>query len=206
MRAFIIDFDGTVTREDVGFSIIKNFASEGWKEIGQLWLDKKIGTIECGERIWNLVKSTDKEIREYVHNFKINPGFKELVDKINDNSYKLMIASDGYSVYINEILKKNGIENLDIFCNDADYNNGWKLSFSNRNEECSICGNCKRKLVEDLKRKDYKVYYIGDGYSDICACIHADVIFAKSYLKRYCEKHCIPHLEFDTFYDVLDYI
>ncbi|KZL91202.1 MtnX-like HAD-IB family phosphatase [Clostridium magnum] len=206
MRAFIIDFDGTVTREDVGFSIIKNFASEGWKEIGQLWIDKKIGTIECGERLWNLVKSTDKEIKEYANNFEINPGFKELVDKINDNSYKLIIASDGYSVYINEILKKNGIENLDIFCNDADYNNGWKLSFSNKNEECSICGNCKRKLVEDLKRKDYKVYYIGDGYSDICACIHADVIFAKSHLKRYCEKHEIPYFGFDTFYDVLDHI
>jgi len=203
MKAFVIDFDGTITREDVGFSIIKTFAAEGWEEIGQLWLDKKIGTIECGQRLWNLVESTDKEIKEYVHNFEINPGFKELVDKINDNSYKLMIASDGYSVYINEILKKNGIENLDIFCNDADYDNKWKLSFSNKNEECSICGNCKRKLVEDLKRKDYEIYYIGDGYSDICPCIYADVIFAKSHLKKYCEKHQIPHFSFDTFYDVL---
>jgi 2-hydroxy-3-keto-5-methylthiopentenyl-1-phosphate phosphatase len=206
MKAFVIDFDGTVTREDVGFCIIKNFAAEGWKEIGQLWLDKKIGTIECGQRLWNLVKSTDKEIKEYVHNFEINPGFKEVVDKINNNSYKLMIASDGYNVYINEILKKNGIKNLEVFCNNADYDNGWKLSFSNKNEECSICGNCKRKLVQDLKSQKYEVYYIGDGYSDRCACIYADVIFAKSHLKRYCEKQNIPHFSFDTFYDVLDYI
>jgi len=206
MKAFIIDFDGTITREDVGLSIIKNFAADGWLEIGQLWIDKKIGTAECGQKQCDLIKSTDKEVKDYVQSFEINSGFKELVDKIKNNSYKLMVASDGYNIYINEILKKNGFENLDIFCNNAHYDNGWKLSFLNKNSECGLCGNCKRKLVEDLKSQGYKVYYIGDGYSDRCACVYADVIFAKSHLKKYCEEQKMTHFSFDTFYDVLDYI
>lgn len=206
MKAFVIDFDGTITREDVGYSIVKNFAESGWQEIGQLWLDKKIGTEECGQKQWDLVKIDDVELKKFLEKFEINPGFKELVEKINSNSYKILIASDGYSIYINEILNKNGFKNMDISCNNAIYDKGWRLSFLNKNKECRLCGNCKRKLVEDLKNQGYEVYYIGDGYSDRCASIYADVIFAKSFLKQHCEEQRIPHYSFDTFFDVLKFI
>lgn len=206
MKAFVIDFDGTITREDVGFSVIKTFAEDGWQELGQLWIDKKIDGAECGQKLWDLVKRNEEEIKNYVKNFKINPGFADLLDKININSYKVVIASDGYDVYINEILKNNGIKNVDVLCNSAVYKSGWKLSFLNKNKGCSLCGNCKRKLVEDLKNQGYEVYYIGDGYSDRCACIYADVVFAKSFLKEYCKNQNIPHFSFDTFYDILEHV
>lgn len=206
MKAFVIDFDGTITREDVGFSIVKQFAKEGWHEIGQLWLEKKLGTAECGQRQWDLIENNEEDLKKFAKNFKINPGFKELVDKISEKKYKMIIASDGYGVYINEILNVNGFSHIDILCNRAVYDNGWKLSFLNLDQECTLCGNCKKKIVEDLKNKNYEVYYIGDGYSDRCACIYADVIIAKSYLKQYCEEQKIPHFSFDTFFDVLQYI
>lgn len=205
-RAFVVDFDGTITKEDVGFSIIKGFAGDGWQEISQLWLDKKIGTAECGKRQWDLIKHDEEYIKNFARDFQINPGFKELLDIIDENSYKIVVASDGYDIYIDEILKVNGFNNLKILCNSAVYDNGWKVSFLNKDRECNLCGNCKKKLVEELKNDDYEVYYIGDGYSDRCACIHADVIFAKSFLKQYCEEQRIPHYSFDTFFDVLNHI
>lgn len=205
-RAFVVDFDGTITRKDVGFSIIKRLAGEGWQEIGQLWLDKKIGTAECGKVQWDLIKHNEEEIKEFARNFDINPGFKEFIDKINENSYEIVVASDGYDIYINEILNINGFNNLKVLSNSAVYDNGWKVSFLNKSIDCNLCGNCKRKVVEELKNNDYEVYYIGDGYSDRCACIHADIVFAKSFLKQYCEEKKIPYYDFDTFFDVLKHI
>lgn len=205
-KAFVVDFDGTITREDVGFSIIKELAEDGWEEIGQLWIDKKIGTAECGRKQWNLIKHDDKEIREFVRNFELNPGFKEFIEEVKVRGYKLIITSDGYDIYIEEILNKNGFSDVELLCNSAIYDKGWNLSFLNNEEDCIFCGNCKKKVVEALKKKEYEVIYVGDGYSDRCACINSDAIFAKSHLKEYCLEQGIPHNDFDTFYDILKYI
>lgn len=205
-KVFVVDFDGTITKKDVGLSIVKKFAAEGWMELGQLWLNKKINTAQCGQKQWNLISKTDEEIKEYAKGFEINPGFKEFIRMINDNDYKIVIASDGYDIYINEILHKNGYNNIEICCNNAVYNNGWKLSFLNKDKECELCGNCKRKVVKNLKKNGYEVVYIGDGYSDRCACTYADVIFAKSFLKTYCEEQSIVFNSFDTFFDILNYM
>lgn len=205
-KAFVVDFDGTITVKDVGFSIIKEFAEDGWKEIGDRWIKKEIGTAECGQKQWNLIKHSDKEIKSFARKFKINPGFTEFVDILRKNSYKLTITSDGYDVYIKEILKQNGLEDLELSCNSAIYDNGWKLSFLNTDKECTLCGNCKKKVVKKLKDEGYEVYYVGDGHSDRCACAYADKIFAKSFLKEHCEEEDIPYYDFNTFYDVIEHI
>ena len=205
-KAFVVDFDGTITVKDVGFSIIQNFAGEGWMEIGERWIRKEIGTSECGQKQWDLIKNSDKEIKDFASKFEINPGFKEFVNIIKRNSYKMVLASDGYDVYIKEILRINNLEDLELSCNSAVYDKGWKLSFLNQDKECTMCGNCKRKLVQKLKSEGYEVYYIGDGHSDRCACVYADKIFAKSFLREYCEEKNIDYHAFDDFYDVIKHI
>lgn len=205
-KAFVVDFDGTITEKDVGFSIIKKFAGEGWKEIGDCWIRKEINTSECGQKQWDLINHSDKEIKSFAGEFKINAGFREFVDIIKKNSYKMVVASDGYDVYIKEILRINNLEDLELSCNSALYDKGWKLSFLNKDKECNMCGNCKKKVVQKLKEEGYKVYYIGDGHSDRCASGYADVIFAKSFLKEYCEEEKIDYYDFDNFYDVIKHI
>lgn len=205
-KAFVVDFDGTITVQDVGFSIIKEVADEGWEEIGNLWVSKKIGTAQCGKMQWDLIKHDEEYIKNFVKKFPINEGFREFVEEVKKNSYEMIIASDGYDIYINEILKTYGFEGLKVVCNSAKYNNGWNLSFLNTSEECGFCGNCKKTIVDDLKSRGYKVYYIGDGHSDICASKDADVVFAKSFLKQHYESKGLPYHNFNNFFDVLKYI
>lgn len=202
-KAFIVDFDGTITREDVGLSILKELASEGWQEIGEKWINREIGTAECGQKQWNLVKYNDEYIKKFVRKFKLTDGFKKFVDKVNENSCEILVTSDGYDIYINEILKSNGLHNLKVSCNSAVYDNGWKLNFINNDGKCRLCGNCKKEVVHDLKKQGFKIYYVGDGYSDRCACEYSDVIFAKSFLKKYCDEKNIPYHDFNDFYDIL---
>ncbi|WPC40546.1 MtnX-like HAD-IB family phosphatase [Clostridium sp. JS66] len=205
-KAFVVDFDGTITVQDVGFSIIKQLADEGWKEIGDLWVSKKIGTAQCGKMQWDLIKHDEEYIKNFVREFPINRGFREFVEEVKKNSYEMIVASDGYDIYINEILKTYGFQGLKVVCNSAKYDNGWKLSFLNSSGECGFCGNCKKRIVDDLKNRGYKVYYIGDGHSDICASKDADVVFAKSFLKQHYENKELPYHNFDNFFDVLEYM
>ncbi|NMM65344.1 MtnX-like HAD-IB family phosphatase [Clostridium sp. P21] len=205
-KAFVIDFDGTITVKDVGFTIVQELSGEKWKEFNELRAQRKIGTPECSRGQWSLVNHNEEDLKNYLKKFSLNKGFKEFLKFANKNSYKLIIASDGYDVYINEILKeltKEELENIHILCNKAVYNKGWKLSFPYENSKCNLCGNCKKKIVKDLKDKGYEMFYVGDGESDKCACVYADKIFAKSFLKEHCEEKNIEYKSFNDFFDIL---
>src|SRR5207245_10092849 len=43
-RAVLSDFDGTITRVDVGEAILEEFAPSQWREIEELYRARKIGT------------------------------------------------------------------------------------------------------------------------------------------------------------------
>lgn len=202
---FVIDFDGTVTQNDVGASIIKKFADDGWQKWEDLWIERKINTQMCCEMMWGMINNPPEEIIKYIQDFKFNAGFKELCDFANKNGDKIIITSDGFDFYINPIMKRLNIKNLEIECCHLEYDNGWKFDFPNINKECGKCGTCKKNIVERLKKSGYKVCYAGDGYSDRCGCQGADIIFAKSYLANFCKDKKIPYIEFEDFYQIMKY-
>lgn len=202
-KAFVIDFDGTITRRDVGFSIVQELTDNKWKQFEEQWANQKLRTDEFSQIKWSSIKYDLEQMKRYVKEFLINPGFKEFISKMKEESNKVLIASDGYDVYINEIFSDE-YKDLNVVCNNASYDKEWKLTFPNRDEQCGLCGNCKKKLVQDLKEKGYEVYYIGDGDSDKCASLYADKIFAKSILKEHCDENNIEYYKFDDFFDVIN--
>jgi len=42
---------------------------------------------------------------------------------------------------------------------------------------------------------------VGDGASDFCAAEHADLVFSKSRLTRFCRTRGVPHIAIDNFED-----
>lgn len=202
-RAFVVDFDGTIARKDVGHSIIKNFAGKGWQEWEDMWIDNKITLPMLAEMQWNMIEKAPEEIVEYASGFGLNEGFDEFYSFLKDKDYRLIITSEGFDFYINPILKDSGYEDLEVFCSHLEYNEGWKFEYPYSSRGCGQCGNCKKEAVDRLKLEGYKVYYIGDGFSDRCACRSADVVFAKSTLARYCEDNRINYIKFDNFHEVL---
>ena len=47
---FFIDFDGTITLEDVVDRVLDRFASGEWKKVEREWVEGKIGSRECLSR------------------------------------------------------------------------------------------------------------------------------------------------------------
>jgi len=197
------DFDGTITLQDVGNELFKGV--DNFEEMNNMFKNGELTIYEYWHKLcYNLPKSTTvAKIREQSKRFEIDAYFKSFVDFCKLNSIKLYIVSDGFDVYIEEILCTNNI-NLPLSSNKLIFT-GKHLapSFDNASESCKCySANCKRNFVLNKSDENTLKVYIGDGYSDFCGAAHCDIIFAKKYLAAYCNENNIPHYPFKTFFDV----
>ena len=74
---------------------------------------------------------------------------------------------------------------------------GWRVSFRDE-AACARCGEpCKRAGVAGAPYT-----YVGDGYSDRCAALGADRVFARDSLARHLEKLGVAYEPFDDLAEV----
>jgi len=77
---------------------------------------------------------------------------------------------------------------------------GWRVLWRDESV-CLVCGQpCKRAALP----QDGEVVYVGDGYSDRCASLAADRVFATRGLARYLDAEGATYEPFDDFLDVRD--
>src|SRR3972149_1484236 len=81
---------------------------------------------------------------------------------------------------------------------------GWGIEGRPRAPElgCIRCGTCKLRRLFELRVAGHRVVYIGDGDSDLCPAVEADVVFAKERLADLCDSESIPYHRFETFADI----
>lgn len=199
----LVDFDGTVTQNDVGALFFATYAKDFYGEIISLWLEGKISSKECMERLCRLVKISELDLKKFVISQKIDDKFPDFVDLCKCRNIKLVILSDGLDYYIRLILNKFGLEELPFFSNVLKFEDTKLVpEFPYFDLGCGNCGNCKKNHLKKLRSKDQKVIYIGDGLSDRCAVTEADIVFAKKDLRKFCVEEGIEHYQFLDFGDV----
>jgi len=199
-----VDFDGTITKKDVGDEIFRVFG-----ELEPLHSKLRSGELKI-EDYWKEIFKTlkpgvgKKEIQEFAEEIEVDPYFKKFAEYCLDKGIPLTIVSDGFDVYINTILKRLGLENLPVYCNRALFNGGKPEPFyPYASESCDcLCASCKRNSVISNVPEEAAIAFVGDGYSDYCAAEHSDIIFAKKDLAAYCNENKLPHYPFTSFFDV----
>jgi 2,3-diketo-5-methylthio-1-phosphopentane phosphatase len=205
--ALVIDFDGTITTEDVGLQIITEFGLPGWDEGIVRYRSGEFGSRELHE--WEaayLSSSQEQDMQELARlKGEIRPGFDELIAYAHTNDIPLEIASSGWSFYIDAILGKFNLSDIPYISAKADFTLGDVAVFacSPRATLCDINGICKCDRVWPLQGDDYKVVFIGDGLSDFCVSEQADFIFATRSLRKHCEENDIEFTPFEDFFDVV---
>ena len=211
IRLFV-DFDGTVTHKDVGNGIFNRFLrpellEQGWHdEILKLWKAGSISSRECLSYECENSVVTEIELNAELEKFALTPGFVETVQYCRKHGIYLMILSDGLDYYIEYILGKYGISNVDYRANHVYFNNGTLAAeFPFVDKGCGRCGNCKRWHMDTICQDGDLVIYVGDGYSDRYAIRSADIIFAKHDLAEYCKRENLHFFPFDNFFDILKY-
>ena len=200
----MVDFDGTITRNDVGALLFDTFSKKKSEKIVSLWIKGEISSKECLKRECELIEITEPELKIFALSQKIDGKFPAFVDLCNREKIKLVVLSDGLDYYIKLILEKYGLGKLPFYSNLLRFE-GKKLKpeFPYFDRGCGSCGNCKRYHLKSLKRAGQRVVYIGDGLSDKCAVTEADFVLAKDDLRRFCEKEGIKHYPFHNFGEVI---
>ena len=202
--AILCDFDGTISRKDVGNRMFARFARSGWKDTVEDWKAGLISSRDCLTAECSLARATADQIAQFVLTQEIDPHFKRFLHFCRRQDIPVIILSDGLDFYIDLILKKYGLETLPRFANHLVIRGSRLLpSFPYFNQGCGSCGNCKGFHVRRYGQDGTTTVYIGDGYSDRCAVTAADLIFAKGDLQRYCRQQGIEHVPYRDFRDVL---
>lgn len=204
----ITDFDGTITEKDTLYTFFKTYASDGWKDVEQMWVSGLIGSKECLIKEFNLVPNLNKKlVDDFIKTVKIDRYFKDFVKKLNKQNIKIFVVSDGVDYFIENVFKTCDIKGISVVANHGTFSdNEFSLTFPNENSNCiKNSGTCKCKILESFKAEYDKIIYIGDGVSDFCVADKSDILFAKSKLVEYCKNNGIAHIDFENFKNISEH-
>ena len=202
-RVFV-DFDGTITRIDVGNSFFRKFGDEraSLKAVAKWKAGELSGSDLLIEEAKHVSVSREGAIA-FCSTCELDPGFKAFFSFCKEQGIELKILSDGLDFYISEILEQNDLSVIPYYSNKAKFNSHSlevELPYAS---ECHKCANCKGYQILTQTGPDDLIVYVGNGFSDRCAVQYADIVFAKDELLKYCEENNITYFPFSDFNEVL---
>jgi len=199
----VVDFDGTITVEDSLVAIVQAHAPEVFNEVEVALMAGRISLRECIRREFEAVAGDhDDIVREAVARTRVRAGFAPFVDAARAAGFRLVVVSSGFESIIVPVLSREGVEGLDVVAHEVHFTDTGGVVEFRHGEDCEVCGEqCKRSVVTSM-RDGRGVVYIGDGYSDHCAAMAADRVFARRGLARYLRKAGVPFEPFEDFTDV----
>ncbi|NPU85677.1 MAG: MtnX-like HAD-IB family phosphatase [Syntrophaceae bacterium] len=205
----LCDFDGTISRTDVGNRLFNRFTGRGWQEIDEAYCRGEIGSREAYTRVAAILEGDRERMLAFVlREAELDGHFPAFRRFCRETGLDLIIVSDGLDFYINAVLRKHGLEDIPIHANRTLFRAGKppSIEFPWASEDCGRCGTCKRGILRSRRGRYDVIVYVGNGHSDVCPSAEADLVFAKGVLLQICqERHrsCVP---FENFSDVLDFL
>jgi len=200
-----VDFDGTITKQDVGNSFFRKFGNEAESlRFVEKWKSGELSGHDLTLKEAEFVRVNEEGALKYVEGFEIDSTFKTFASFCKENSMDVTVLSDGLDFYIKRIFEVNGISGMQFYSNLAHFESdriGIEFPYQS---DCTKCGNCKGYQILTRTGVDDFIVYIGNGFSDRCAVQYADMIFAKDELLKYCEENNITFFPFENFGDVVN--
>ena len=114
-----VDFDGTITKVDVGEAIFRAFgnAVETNIIVADL-LSGKITARMCWELLFATIKNINlAKLNNFIDQMNIDSTFNQFHKYCLENEIEIFVLSDGFDYYIKRIFKKAKLNNLNIFAN-----------------------------------------------------------------------------------------
>ncbi|MGH3003424.1 MAG: haloacid dehalogenase-like hydrolase [Gaiellaceae bacterium] len=188
----VLDWDGTCTVQDSLVAAIRALGDPG------------IYDASLQESFASYAEALAAEVRTLrctaaaaaawaVEHVELRAGFHELAER-----YRPVIVSSGLPQLIAPVLEREGVS-LEVRSNDAIPSpDGWRVIFRDEGL-CSTCSDkCKRRSLPGGR----PLVFVGDGWSDRCASLAADRVFARTGLAEYLDEQGVPYEPFETFFDV----
>ena len=189
----ILDWDGTVTVRDTLWMLLERFGDRDVFErmeagLGTTFTHREVMETEMA----TITAPLEEAVAFLVARAEVRPGFRRLVER-----FRPLVLSSSFHETIEPVLAREGVE-VELAANRIDARpDGWRVIWTDA-APCPECGElCKRRSLPD----DGRLVYVGDGYSDRCAALAADRVFARGGLARYLAARDVA---FETFEDLDD--
>jgi 2-hydroxy-3-keto-5-methylthiopentenyl-1-phosphate phosphatase len=191
----VLDWDGTVTERDTLDLVLQRFGDTEVYERVEAELER--GTMTLNDVISAEFATVEAPLEEVVpwllEHARVRPGFAELARR-----HRPLVVSSGFHELIEPVLEREGVlDAVELRANRVEaLPGGWRVRFR-VDGVCPHCGEaCKRR---DLPGGN--VVYAGDGYSDRCAALAADRVFATAGLAGWLDERGVsyePLTDFDA--------
>ena len=185
MRLFV-DWDGTVTVQDSLVQVIHEFGDPALLAE----LEPRVGVDltlheEIALEFAAVTTPLDEVVAWVVEHVDVRPGLRELAE------LRPVVVSAGFHELIEPGLEREGVR-LEVLANRVEAApEGWRVRFRD-DTGCEMCGEpCKRGSVAGAP-----YVYAGDGYSDRCAALAAERVFARDGLAAYLDLRGFPYEPF----------
>jgi HAD superfamily phosphoserine phosphatase-like hydrolase len=190
----VLDWDGTATVHDTLWMLLERFGDREVFERMESALGTTLSHREVMETEMATVRAPLEEVAAFlVSEVELRPGFHAFVDR-----FRPLVLSSGFHETIEPVLAREGVE-AEVVANRVDARpTGWRVRW-NDEAPCPECGElCKRRSLPAGR----PLAYVGDGYSDRCAALAADRVFARAGLAAYLTSRNVPFEPFETLDDV----
>jgi 2-hydroxy-3-keto-5-methylthiopentenyl-1-phosphate phosphatase len=182
----VLDWDGTVTERDTLVMLLEAFgrplpdASGSFREV----MEAEMASLRL---------PLAEAVAWLLEHARVRPGFRELAEQ-----HRPLIVSSSFEETIRPILAREGVD-LEVVANRVDARpDGWRVLWRDE-EPCSECGDfCKRRALPVAP-----YVYVGDGWSDYCAALLADRVFARDGLADYLDELGAEYQRFADLRDVV---
>jgi 2-hydroxy-3-keto-5-methylthiopentenyl-1-phosphate phosphatase len=189
----VVDWDGTITVRDSLVQVIHEFGDPAL--LAQL--EPRVGVdLSLHEEIaleFAAITAPLEDVAAWVlEHVEVRAGLPELA------ALEPLVISAGFHELIEPVLAREGVE-LEVLANRVEARpGGWHVRFRDETA-CATCGEpCKRG---SLAGEPY--VYVGDGYSDRCAALAADRVFARDALAAHLDRLGVAYERFDDLTDIV---
>jgi 2-hydroxy-3-keto-5-methylthiopentenyl-1-phosphate phosphatase len=198
-RSVVLDFDGTVTESDLLDRIAQEFGDPAvYQEVEDALHEGRLPLRDVIVREFRPVTAPLEEVVDWVlDEVEVRAGFADFVRDAQAAGWDVHVVSSGFHELIEPVLAREGVH-VELHANRVDPRpDGWRVEWRYP-DDCEVCGeSCKRSLLPAGE-----VVYVGDGYSDRCAALASDRVFATSGLARYLTEQGKAFEPFSDFHAV----
>ena len=189
----VVDWDGTITVRDSLVQVIHAYGDPALLAE----LEPRVGVDltlheEIAREFAAITAPLDEVVEWVIEHVEVRPSLQGLA------GLRPLVISAGFHELIEPVLARERVE-LEVLANRLDARpDGWAVRFRD-DTACAACGEpCKRG---SLAGERYA--YAGDGYSDRCAALAADRVFARDALAAHLEAKGVAYEPFDDLHDVV---
>lgn len=204
-RILCLDFDDTVTRNNLTRALFEAFAGPGWQDDEASYQQGALSVEQFNMAALERVEpDVTREEMEHFAAAAAQPrdGLLELVDWATWNGWQVAVVSNGFDLAIDPVLDGLGLTRLPRHAGRTTKAYRWRARYlSPRGIE--VHRGFKVSYAQAYRNAGDFVAYVGDGASDIDAARLARRVFARStLLERLGDEGRAPY-PFETFHDII---